>query len=100
MMGKYRFLYIFVAIVICVSINIVFSGEVKADDDDTVVQSEGGTTDTDPGEKGPKEKPPGWDEGEGPKTRPPGWDKGEKKGFKDSDKPGEKTPKPKPSPSE
>jgi hypothetical protein len=88
MMGKYRFLYIFVAIVICVSINIVFSGEVKADDDDTVVQSEGGTTDTDPAATSEKS------EGSGPKTRPPGWDKGKKKGFDDD------TPKPKPSPSE
>ncbi len=99
MKGKYRFLYIFVAIAICVSINVVFSGEVKAaGDDDTVILSVAATTD--PGEKGPKERPPGWDEGEGPKTRPPGWEKGEKKGFKDSDKPGKRTPKPKPSPSE
>lgn len=89
MMGKYRFLYIFVAIVICVSINIVFSGEVKAADDDTVVQSEGGTTDTDPAATSEES------EGRGPKTRPPGWDKGEKKGFDDDN-----TPKPKPSPSE
>ena len=89
MMGKYRFLYIFVVIAICVSINVVFSGEVKAAaDDDTVVQSEGGTTDTDPAATSEKS------EGSGPKTRPPGWDKGEKKGFDDD------TPKPKPSPSE
>lgn len=90
MMGKYRFLYIFVAIVICVSINVVFSVEVKAADDDTVVQSEGGTTDTDvatTSEEGEK----------GPKTRPPGWDKGKKEGFADNEP---RTPKPKASPSD
>lgn len=89
MTGKYRFLYIFVAIAICVSINIVFSGEVKAaGDDDTVVQSEGGTTDTGTtSEEGE----------EGPKTRPPGWDKGKKEGFADNEP---RTPKPKASPSD
>ncbi len=87
MTGKYRFLYIFVVIAICMSISVVFSEKVKAaEGDDTVVQSESGTTDGDALATDKDE------EDAGKKDKPPGMDKGEKKGFEEGGPRGNASP--------
>ena len=93
MTGKFRFLYLFVAIVFCVSIVFMFSGKVKAADEDVSVESTTSPESGDPGIGHDIGKGEGHDKGD---DRPPGWDndKGKKEGWDGDVPPGHKKPSP------